>query len=72
MPMCFKYAFGNKVTVIIDCFEVFTEKPTNLLARARTFNSYKHQHYKNINRHHPSRIYISEAWGGGFEPLTSF
>ena len=36
MPMCFKYAFGNKVTVIIVCFEVFIEKPTNLLARAQT------------------------------------
>ena len=42
MPMCFKYAFGNKVTVIIDCFEVFIAKPTNWLARAQTFSSYKH------------------------------
>ena len=40
--MCFQYAFGKKVTVIIDCFEVFIEKPTNLLARAQTFSSYKH------------------------------
>ena len=23
MPMCFKYSFGNKVTVVIDCFDVF-------------------------------------------------
>jgi len=23
MLMCFKQAFGNKVTVVIDCFEVF-------------------------------------------------
>ena len=22
MPMCFKYSFGDKVTAIIDCFEV--------------------------------------------------
>ena len=29
MPMCFKYAFENKVTIVIDCFEVFIEKPTN-------------------------------------------
>ena len=42
VPMCFTYAFGNKVTVIIDCFEVFIEKPTNLLARAQAFSSYKH------------------------------
>jgi len=36
--MCFKYAFGNKVTVVIDSFEVFIEKPTNLLAQAQTFS----------------------------------
>ena len=42
MPMCFQYALGRKVTVIIDCFEVFIEKTTNLLARAQTFSSYKH------------------------------
>ena len=42
MPMCFQYAFGKKVTVIIDCFEVFIERPTNPLARAQTFSSYKH------------------------------
>jgi len=32
----------EKVTVVIDCFEVFIEKPTNLLATAQTFSSYKH------------------------------
>ena len=32
MPMCFQYAFGRKVTVIIDCLEVFIEKPTNFLS----------------------------------------
>ncbi|XP_022810273.1 uncharacterized protein LOC111347275, partial [Stylophora pistillata] len=47
MPMCFQYAFGRKVTLVIDCFEVFIERPTNLLptnllARAQTFSSYKH------------------------------
>ena len=42
MPMCFQYAFGKKVTVVIDCFEVFIERPYNLLARAQTFSSYKH------------------------------
>ena len=42
MPVCFQYSFGKKVTVIIDCFEVFFEKPSNLLARAQTFSNYKH------------------------------
>ena len=31
MPQCFKYSFGNKTTVIIDCFEVFINRPSNLL-----------------------------------------
>ena len=30
MPVCFQYAFGNKVTVVIDCFELFIERPSNL------------------------------------------
>ncbi len=30
MPTCFKFSFENKVTVIIDCFEVFIE-PTHKL-----------------------------------------
>ena len=42
MPQCFKFSFGTKTTVIIDCFEMFYVKPTNLLARAQTFSSYKH------------------------------
>ena len=42
MPQCFKFSFGTKTTVIIDCFEVFCVKPTNLLAIAQTFSSYKH------------------------------
>jgi hypothetical protein len=25
MPLCFQQSFGNKVVVVIDCFEVFTE-----------------------------------------------
>ena len=41
MPQCFKYSFGNKTTVIIDCFEIFIDRPSNLLARAQTYSSYK-------------------------------
>ena len=41
MPQCFMYSFGRKVTVVIDCFEIFIEKPTNLLPRAQTFSNYK-------------------------------
>ena len=31
MPECFKKSFGAKVAVIIDCFEIFIERPSNLL-----------------------------------------
>lgn len=34
MPLCFQYSFGKKVAVIIDCFEVFIDRPSNLLTRA--------------------------------------
>jgi len=67
MPMCFKYAFGNKVTVIIDCFEVFIEKPTNLMARAQTFSSYKHHNTIKILigiTPQGTVSFVSEAWGG--------
>ena len=42
MPQCFHVSFGKKTTVIIDCFEIFICRPSNLLARAQTFSSYKH------------------------------
>ena len=32
-----------RYVVIINCFDIFLERPTNLLARAQTFSSYKHQ-----------------------------
>ena len=33
MPKCFKVLFGTKVAIIIDCFEVFIERPSNLEAQ---------------------------------------
>ena len=42
MPQCFVDSFGYKTTVIIDCFEIFINRPTNLLARAQTFSNYEH------------------------------
>ena len=36
MPDCFCTSFRDKVAVVIDCFEVFIERPSNLLARAAT------------------------------------
>ena len=67
MPMCFQYTFGRKVTVIFDCFEVFIDKPTNLMARAQTFSSYKHHNtIKVLIGITPQGTvsFVSEAWGG--------
>lgn len=44
MPYCFTAAFGDTVTVIIDCFEIVIEKPSNLKAHAQTWSQYKHNH----------------------------
>ncbi|XP_066916748.1 uncharacterized protein [Clytia hemisphaerica] len=41
MPACFLENF-EKCAVILDCFEVFIEKPNDLTARAQTYSSYKH------------------------------
>ena len=59
MPECFQYSFGKRITVIIDCFEIFIEKPSNLLAQAQTFSSYNH-------RITPQGTisFVSNAWGG--------
>ncbi|XP_068713323.1 uncharacterized protein [Montipora foliosa] len=67
MPMCFQQAFGKKVTVVIDCFEVFIDRPTNLLARPQTFSSYKHHNtIKVLIGITPQGTisFISRAWGG--------
>ena len=67
MPVSFQYAFGKQVTVIIDCFEVFIERPTNLLARAQTFSNYKHHNTIKILigiTPQGTICFVSEAWGG--------
>ena len=37
MPDCFQQSFGKKVAIIIDCFEIFIERPSNLQARTSTW-----------------------------------
>lgn len=66
-PMCFRKHFSTKTVVIIDCFEVFINKPKNLTARAQTFSSYKHHNtVKFLIGIAPQGVvsYISKAWGG--------
>ena len=67
MPQCFQFSFGKKTTVIIDCFEVFIDRPSNLLARAQTFSSYKHHNtVKVLISITPQGTisFVSKAWGG--------
>jgi len=53
--------------VIIDCFEIFLDRPLIPLARAQTFSSYKHHNtVKYLIGITPQGIvsFISEGWGG--------
>lgn len=42
MPVAFVDNFGIKVRVILDCFEVFIDRPSSYLTRAETWSHYKH------------------------------
>ena len=66
MPMVFRKHYP-KCVVIIDCFEIFLDPPTNLLARAQTFSSYKHHNtLKYLIGVTPQGTvsFISDGWGG--------
>ena len=67
MPMQFRQHFGKKCAVIIDCFEVFIDRPSNLKARAEIWSSYKHHNtIKFLIGITPQGTvsYISNSWGG--------
>lgn len=67
MPVVFQRNFGKKASVIIDCFEVFIERPSSLLARAMTWSNYKHHNtIKFLIGVTPQGVifFISKAWGG--------
>ena len=75
MPMDFR-KHCPKCVVIIDCFENFLERPTNLLARAQTYLSYKHHNtakYLIGITPQGSVSFISQGWagGGGVESATN-
>ncbi|XP_029958398.1 uncharacterized protein LOC115396593 isoform X1 [Salarias fasciatus] len=67
MPHQFVQSFGNRVAVIIDCFEIFTERPSNVKACAQMFSSYKHNHtMKYLIGITPKGAicFLSKGWGG--------
>ena len=63
MPLDFRWKFRS-CAVIIDCFEVFLERPRNLKARAQTWSNYKkHNTVKFLIGITPQGN-ISQGWGG--------
>ena len=66
MPIDFRRHF-DRCVCIIDCFEVFCERPRDLMARAQTYSNYKsHNTVKFLIGITPqgSISYISHGWGG--------
>ena len=67
MPFCYRLHYGLKVMSIIDCFELFIEKPSNLLAKACTWSQYKHYNtakYLISITPQGTISFISDGWGG--------
>lgn len=67
LPMCFRESAYRKTTCIIDCFEIFIERPSNLKARAQTYSSYKsHNTMKYLIGVTPQGTvsFISDGYGG--------
>ena len=67
MPECFRSSFGTKVAVIIDCFEVFIERPSNLKARTITWSNYKHHNTVKVLlgiTPQGAISFVSDSWGG--------
>ena len=63
MSRVFKKKFKNCV-VIIDCFEIFMERPSALMARAQTWSNYKQHNTCKFITPQGSISFISKAWGG--------
>lgn len=67
IPLSFKEVFHDNATVIVDCFEVFIEKPASLLTQQECWSNYKHHNtVKFLIGITPQGniCYISETWGG--------
>ncbi|XP_077547468.1 uncharacterized protein LOC144159692, partial [Haemaphysalis longicornis] len=67
MPMAFRRAFGTQVAVILDCFEVFIERPSSMLPRSQTWSKYKnHNTVKFLIGIAPQGVttFISCGWCG--------
>ena len=66
MPMDYRKHCPS-CAVIIDCFEIFVERSSNLLAQAQTYSAYKHHNtIKYLIGITPQGTvsFISDGWGG--------
>ena len=66
MPLSFRRTFWQNVAVILDRFEIFTDRPSTLFARAVTWSNYKHHNTaKFLMGVTPQGTisFISKAWG---------
>ncbi|KAK0154650.1 hypothetical protein N1851_003038 [Merluccius polli] len=66
MPNCFKRKY-KRCRCIIDCTEIFINRPTNLTARAQTYSNYKsHNTVKYLVGMSPAGAitFMSSGWGG--------
>ena len=66
MPRAFRKHF-KRCVCIIDCFEVFCERPSALMARAQTYSNYKHHNTtKFLIGITPQGVisFVSRGWGG--------
>ena len=67
MPNCFRSSFGKKVAIVIDCFEIFLERPANLKARSSTWSNYKHRNTARVLLGivpQGAVAFVSKSWGG--------
>ena len=66
--LCLKTLRGfEKCVFVIDCFEVFCERPRDLMARAQTYSHYKHHNtVKFLIGITPQAViaFVSKGWGG--------
>ena len=66
IPDCFKPKY-SRTTCIIDCSEIFIQRPSSLSARAETYSNYKsHNTVKFLIAISPTGaiIFVSKCWGG--------
>ena len=67
LPLCFRHPKLRTVRVVLDCFEIFSDRPKNLSCRAKTYSNYKHHNtFKVLLGISPAGAitFVSDAWGG--------